>query len=220
MLGMSILLIGWVLWKVPDLAGQKAEARLSVLQVLVTPGVRPILAVIFFWMVAHNILYTYIAPFLGLAGLGRHVGLVLLAFGLSAIAGIWAVGLLVDRMLRSLTLASLSAFALSSIALCIGSRNTLVIYPAVIVWGITFGGAATLLQTACSDAAGVGADIAPSLVATAWNIAIATGGITGGFLLAHFGASTFPYAVTLLVSVALGIALISGERGFKTNTSH
>lgn len=214
MSGMSVLLIGWVLWKVPDFPGQKVEERLSVQEVLVNPGVRPVLAVVFFWMVSHNILYTYISPFVAAAGVRQQVGLVLLIFGMSAIAGIWIIGLIVDRMLRWLTLASLIAFALCSLALSVGGKSPFVLYPAVVVWGLTFGGAATLLQTACANAAGTGADIAPSLVTTAWNAAIAVGGVAGGLLLSHFGASTFPWAMALLVSIAIGIAWRSGKHGF------
>ncbi len=61
-------------------------------QVLFTPGVRPVLGVVLTWMLAHNILYTYVAPFVSLAGLGRHVDLVLLVFGIAALVGIWVAG--------------------------------------------------------------------------------------------------------------------------------
>lgn len=63
-------------------------------QVLFTPGVRPVLVVVLTWMLAHNILYTYVAPFVSPAGLGRHVDLVLLVFGIAALVGIWVGGLL------------------------------------------------------------------------------------------------------------------------------
>ncbi len=67
MSGLALFLIVWIPRKVPDFPGQTEDKRLSVWQIVVTPGVRPILAVIFFWMVAHNILYTYIAPFVAQA---------------------------------------------------------------------------------------------------------------------------------------------------------
>ncbi|MDG6404699.1 hypothetical protein QCD79_34025, partial [Pseudomonas quasicaspiana] len=40
--------------------------------VFFTPGVRSVLGVVFTWMLAHNILYTYIAPFVAEAG--RDIG--------------------------------------------------------------------------------------------------------------------------------------------------
>lgn len=77
MSGLAVVLVAWVLLVVPDYPGQKRGERLSIRQVFVTPGVRPILFVIVAWMLAHNILYTYIAPFLAPSGLRPRVDLVL-----------------------------------------------------------------------------------------------------------------------------------------------
>ncbi len=88
----ALLLVGWVLRSVPDFPGQPAGRRLRLLGVLRTPGVRPVLLVIVAWVLAHNILYTYIAPFLAKVGLGASVDLALLVFGSAAVAGIWLVG--------------------------------------------------------------------------------------------------------------------------------
>ncbi|MGH8814702.1 MAG: MFS transporter, partial [Advenella sp.] len=61
MSALTILLIFWVLAKVPDYPGQQGRERLALRKVLATPGVRPVLATVMAWMLAHNILYTYIA---------------------------------------------------------------------------------------------------------------------------------------------------------------
>ena len=53
--GLAVVLVAWVLLAVPDYPGQKQGERLSIRQVFMTPGVRPILAVIVAWMLAHNI---------------------------------------------------------------------------------------------------------------------------------------------------------------------
>lgn len=118
----ALLLVGWVLRSVPDFPGQPAGRRLRLLGVLRTPGVRPVLLVIVAWVLAHNILYTYIAPFLAKVGLGASVDLALLVFGSAAVAGIWLVGVLVDRHLRRVVLASLALFAVAALALCLGAR--------------------------------------------------------------------------------------------------
>ncbi|GAA3313709.1 hypothetical protein GCM10020331_004460 [Ectobacillus funiculus] len=76
----SLVLIGWILWKVPDFPGQVSGERTTVSKLFGTPGVVPILFVILAWMLAHNILYTYIAPFLGNVGLQNYIELVLLVF--------------------------------------------------------------------------------------------------------------------------------------------
>ena len=214
---MSLLaagLIGWVFWKVPDLPGQGAEGRATVAGVFAMPGIRPVLLVVFAWMFAHNVLYTYIAPFLVLAGLGGRADLVLLVFGVAALAGIWGTGFLVDRRLRASVLVSLATFALVAVALITGGRTSVVVLPAVAVWGLTFGGTATLLQTASADAGGNGVNISQAMVTTAWNAAIAGGGIIGGLLLARFGPGSFPWAMLAALLLALATAWRAKASGF------
>ncbi|KAG1246862.1 hypothetical protein G6F65_020466 [Rhizopus arrhizus] len=157
-------------------------------------------------MLAHNIRYTYIAHFVAPAGLGARVDLVLFIFGASALVGIWITGKLVDRHLRSTVLASLAAFGATALAFGLVPANPAVIYVGIAVWGISFGGAATLLQTALADAAGRGADVALSMNVVAWNGAIAGAGVVGGMLLDVWGAGVFPWALVILAGVAFMIA--------------
>jgi len=215
MSAVSLILIAWVLVKVPDYAPQPAHQRLSLGKVLTTPGVRPVLAVVISWMLAHNILYTYIAPFVAPAGLAERVELVLLVFGIAALAGIWLTARLVEPLLRNTVLASLASFALISLVFGLLGTMPQVIYLGVAVWGLSFGGAATLLQTALADAAGEGADVALSLNVVAWNSAIAGSGVVGGVLLDTWGVGAFAWAMLLLVAVAFAIAWVASAHGFK-----
>lgn len=215
MSGLTVILIGWVLWKVRDYPGQAANRRVSIAEVFTTPGIRPILFVIFAWMLAHNILYTYIAPFVLRAGLGARVDLVLLVFGIAALLGIWAIGLFVDRLLRRLVLASLAVFTLVSVALGLGGEMPVIVVIAVAIWGLTFGGAATLLVTAAADAAGEGVDISQAMVTTVWKAAIAGGGLLGGILLDSRGAGSFPWAMLVILLIALASAWKARAHGFK-----
>lgn len=212
---LTLLLIVWVLVKVPDYAPQPAHQRLSLGKVLTTPGVRPVLAVVISWMLAHNILYTYIAPFVVQAGLGDRVDLVLLVFGIAALAGIWLTAKLVEPLLRKTVLASLVTFAAVTLVFGFFGNVPQVVYLGVAVWGLSFGGAATLLQTALADAAGDGADVALSLNVVAWNSAIAGSGVAGGVLLQTWGVASFPWAMALLLLVALVIACTAHAHGFK-----
>lgn len=206
MSGLTLVLIAWVLAKVPDYPGQSAHERMPLRRVFNTPGVRRVLAVVIAWMLAHNILYTYIAPFVAPAGLGARVDLVLFIFGAAALVGIWITGKLVDRHLRSTVLASLAAFAATALAFGLVPANPTVIYLGIAVWGISFGGAATLLQTALADAAGRGADVALSMNVVAWNGAIAGAGLVGGMLLDVWGVGAFPWALVILAGIAFMIA--------------
>ena len=211
----TLILIIWVLRRVPDYAGQTVGETSSVRQVFATPGVRPVLATILAWMTAHNILYTYVSPFAALSGLQARTDLLLLGFGLAALAGIWLTGVLVDRMLRTLVLASLAAFTLTALILGAFGGDASVLIAGVLVWGLSFGGAATQLQTAIGDAAGDGVDYANAMVTTVWNAAIATGGVLGGLVLDRWGAQAFPWVVLALAATALAISASARRHGFK-----
>ncbi len=208
---LAVLLVVWVLWKIPDFPGQAAAQRLPLHKVFILPGVRPVLIVVLAWVLSHNILYTYIAPYLARTGLARRVDMVLLIFGVTSVAGIWIIGLLIDRIQRLLVLISLAAFALASLLLGIGSSQPVVVYAAVAVWGLTFGGAATLLQTAIADAAGESADTAQSMLVTAWNLAIGGGGIIGAVLLETLGVRSFPWAL-LMAAAPCTARCVAGTR--------
>ena len=220
MSGLTLALIVWVLVNVPDYPPQPAHQRKSLRSVLATPGVRPVLAVVINWMLAHNILYTYIAPFVAPAGLENRVDLVLLVFGIAALAGIWLTARLVEPLLRITTLASLATFALVSLVFGVFGGMPEVIYLGVAIWGLSFGGAATLLQTALADAAGDGADVALSLNVVAWNSAIAGSGVAGGVLLDRWGVAAFPWAMVLLLGVAFAIVRGARAHGFTPGPRH
>jgi len=215
MSALTLVLIVWVLVKVPDYPGQAAHQRMPLRKVLTTPGVRPVLAVVISWMLAHNILYTYIAPFVAPAGLVDRVDLVLLVFGIAALLGIWVTARLVDVALRKTVLVSLAGFAATCLAFGFLAQVPGVIYLGVAVWGLSFGGAATLLQTALADAAGDGADVALSLNVVAWNSAIAGSGVVGGVLLDTWGVASFPWAMLVLLAVGFAIVWCARLHGFK-----
>jgi predicted MFS family arabinose efflux permease len=214
MSALTLILIVWVLVKVPDYPGQSSSQRVAVRSVLMTPGVRSVLGVVFTWMLAHNILYTYIAPFVIASGLTEHVDLVLLVFGLAALLGIAVTGRLVDAHLRRAVLLSLATFAAVSVLLGLLSTSPVAICVGVFIWGLTFGGAATLLQTALADAAGRGADVALSMNVVVWNSAIAAAGLAGGVLLDQIGVGAFPWVLLVLVLLSLGIASRARQSGF------
>ena len=93
-----------------------------------------------------------------------------------------------------------------------------VIHVGVAVWGLSFGGAATLLQPALADAAGEGADVALSMNVVAWNSAIAGGGVIGGVLLNTWGPQSFPWALIAFLMLALAITRSARRNGFPSAT--
>ncbi|WP_312970977.1 MFS transporter [Acinetobacter gerneri] len=216
MSGLALILMLWVILKVPNYPGQKVHESMPLKKVFTTLGVRPILAVVITWMLAHNMLYTYIAPFIASAGINQRIDLVLLAFGIASLFGIWITSQLIDRYLRTTILLSLAAFSFTAIVLGLATHISMIVYVCVVIWGVTFGGAATLLQTALADAAGRGADVALSMNVVVWNLAIALAGVTGGLLLDLLGVWIFPWVITILVMVAFIIAYFSRCYAFKS----
>lgn len=210
----ALLLAAWVLRAVPDFPGQAAGKRPAALAVLRTPGVARVLLVILAWILGHNILYTYIVPLIAAAGMAEAVGQVLMTFGLASLAGIALVGLGVDRHLRGLVLLCLAGFALATLALGQVQGAPWLVHVSVALWGLTYGGAPTLLQTACADAAGEGGDVAQSMLVTVWNSAIALGGIIGGLLLVGAGVGAFGAVVLALVGLAWLLVLGGRRAGF------
>ncbi|MGO4338243.1 MFS transporter [Labrys sp. KB_33_2] len=213
----AALLIVWISMKLPDFPGQDGARRSSLAAVLAMAGVRPILFVTLAFVLAHNLLYTYIAPFLRLAALADQVDIILLAFGLFSLVGIWIVGAFIDRKPRSLALLSSALFVLAAAMLGLWPASAPFVYAAVAIWGLAFGGAATLFQTALAHAAGDATDIAQSMLVTAWNLAIAGGGLLGGLLLDQAGAGSFPPALLALLIPCLLVTWSARRQGFPSS---
>lgn len=216
---LALILIVWVRLKVPDFAGQATGQRLSLRHVFTLPGIRSILFVVLAFVLAHNILYTYIAPFLATAGMAERTDLVLLVFGIASLIGIGIIGVLIDRHLRALTLASTILFGCAALALGVAVDAPAAVYGAVGAWGVAFGGAATLFQTALANAAGQAADVAQSMLVTAWNMAIAGGGAVGGVLLDRLGAGAFPPALLALLVATVLVAWVARGHGFPARSN-
>ena len=212
---LALLLMLWVRVQVPDFAGQPVGKRLSLGAVFIIAGVRPVLFVVLAFVLAHNILYTYIAPFLAAAGIAERTDVILLVFGVASLLGIGIVGVLIDRHLRALMLLSTLLFGLSALALGVAGDRPVVVYTAVAVWGLAFGGAATLFQTAIAKTAGEAADVAQSMLVTAWNLAIAGGGIVGGLLLESLGIAAFSPALLVLLTATLVVVWAARQQGFR-----
>lgn len=198
----SVLLMLAARFVLPAVAGGRAGSGLGLREVIRAAGILRVLSVLLLFVLAHNILYTYIAPLLERRGESQSLGAYLLLFGVSALGGIWLTGLLIDRWMRPLVILSIAAFLLAAVLL--GGVATVPLAVPMILWGLGFGGAPTLFQTHIAQLAAPSADIAQSLVVTCWNAAIAGGGVIGGVLLERAGAGAVAWsAVPLLVLSAL-----------------
>jgi predicted MFS family arabinose efflux permease len=192
---------------VPDAPGQPAETHMPLLRVFAIPGVAPVLVVISTWMIAHNVVYTYVAPYLRSAGVGLSVDLALVTFGVAAVVGLAITGAAIDRALRRLVFASITLFITAGVVLAVGSDSRAAVLVAIVLWGLAYGGAATQLQTAVADASGPNADVANSMLGVAFNLAIFAAGVIGAVLISTYDGLALPVVMTALALVALVIAL-------------
>ncbi|MGW2401706.1 MFS transporter [Kitasatospora sp. NPDC001664] len=210
---LAVLVIAWIAAAVPDFPGEPQRTG-KVTGALAVPGVRPVLAVTLVFVLAHTVLYAYVAAYLTHLGLGDRTDGVLLVFGAASLLGIWAVGAHVHRALRRLTVASTLLVALGAGLLAAASGNTLAVYTAAALWGLGWGGVPTLLQTAAGRAGGQRADSAQAMLVTLWNVAMAGGGVLGGVLLDRLGAEALPWSVLALLAPALAVVLAARTHGF------
>ncbi|MEU1670341.1 MFS transporter [Streptomyces sparsogenes] len=211
---LAAVLIGWIAALVPDYPGQRREGRAPMLRALTVPGVVPVLFVTLVYVLAHTILYTYIATFLDRLDMGGSTDLVLLVFGAASMVSIWAVGAHIDRRLRALTIAATLLFAAAAAVLAVPADSRALVYGAAALWGLGWGGVPTLLQTAVADAGGEAADSAQAMLVTLWNAAMAGGGVVGGILLDLLGSGAFPWSVLLLLAPVLAVVIAARAHGF------
>ncbi|MBJ8418655.1 MFS transporter [Acinetobacter courvalinii] len=206
----ALLLTMWVFIKVPNYHKNTSQRSVALKTVFTMPGVRPILFLVMAWILSHYLLYTYITPLLTDLGLKAQIDFILLVFGLSTLLGIWLIGLLVDQHLKKLIFISLTTFLIISVLLSLTFNHLgLMLFTVfTVIWGLSFSGAPTLLQTVLANAAQENADIAQSLLVTVFNLSFACSGIIGGILLETLGTHYFPFLITFILAVALEVLFI------------
>lgn len=206
---LSVVLVAWVFIALPNLEGVPAGGHVPIATILRTRGVRAIVLVIAGYMIAHNILYTYIGPLAAAAGAGGELELVLLVFGVAALLSIWGTGAFVDPHHRRLMMTSTVLFGASALLLAFVTASPVIFYVGVAAWGFAFGGSATLFVTAGMRAAGT--DGIQSIIVTTFNISIAAGGVFGGLLLSGLGITSIPW-VSFAIMVPTVITTVAGRR--------
>ncbi|MER6683973.1 MFS transporter [Streptomyces olivaceoviridis] len=214
MTALAVVLLVWITAVVPDHPGLPRGERPRMLRALGVPGVRPVLFVTLVFVLAHTVLYAYIATFLDGLGMGDDTDLVLLAFGVASLLGVWVVGAQIQYRLRSLTIAGTLLVAVAAAWLGVLGDGGVPVYVAAALWGLGWGGLPTLLQTAVGDAGGDRADAAQAMLVTLWNVAMAGGGVLGGVLLDAAGSGSFPWTVLVLLLPVLAVVLAARGHGF------
>ena len=156
---LGVVLLGYARWALPALPAAGTGQRTSLATVWRMPGVRSALLVMVLYVLAHNVLYTYIEPLAIDAGAGAWLDRLLLAFGVAAIAGIGIAGWGVDRHLHALVWAAVIGFIVPVLALLVWPGVASALLLATLVWGVAFGAGPTLFQNALARRAGAAADL-------------------------------------------------------------
>ncbi|MGW6536925.1 MFS transporter [Streptomyces sp. NPDC055051] len=214
MTGLTLVLLAWIAAAVPDRPGTRSGERPGMLRALRMPGVPAILFVTLVFVLAHTLLYAYVAAFLDDLGMGGSTDLVLLEFGAASLVSIWVVGARIHRRLRGLTVAATLLVALAAALLGVLADHPPFVHLAAVVWGLGWGGVPTLLQTAGGEAGGDRADGAQAMLVTLWNVAMAAGGVAGGVLLDTVGSGAFPWTLLALLVPVLAVVLRARTHGF------
>lgn len=209
---MAFALMIWVQRIIPDFPGNHGGKQEKLLAVLLRPGVAATTAVILTYIVGHNIIYIYVEPFLRSIGQVESLDVILLLFGIGSVGGLTLVGALVDRYLTLMGLAQIGFF-LSAVAIWLfGWTATGPIYASAILWGVSFGGFGAVTQAAIARLAPDSMDVAQSMCTTAWNSAVALGGVSGGFLLDRVGAAAFPLTTAAILGLSTIILVVGVNR--------
>lgn len=209
--GFSTILLVWSAFVLPDAAGSQSEVSFSILKTIRLPGVMANLTVIFSFVSAHSLLYVYIEPLLAPSGLSWRIDALLLLFGAASVVGLFANGLLIDRRMASLILASIVLFAGASLILGLALTHAVPVCVAIILWGLTTGGFAALTQSAMAHVSGSSVDTAQAMATTAWNLAVSFGGLLGGLALTHVSIASLPLMAVALLLIGLA-AFVRGLR--------
>ena len=113
----------------------------------------------------------------------------------ATVGGIWIAGLHADRH-STLTLA-LALTAVMTTMVALGLRAEA--FAPVVLWGMAYGAAPTLLQTLLISAAGAAnADVATGMQTTVFNLGIAAGSLAGGVALDQAGPGALPWVTCAL----------------------
>jgi len=163
----------------------------------------------------HNVLYTYIAPWITqVAGMDASaVPAVLFAYGASGAIGLVLAGWLGDRFPRAALSVMVAAVAVVVGLLgFLGGTSPVAAVAGVVAWSIAVGGVGPLLQSRMMHGTSQRLrDIGSAWVTISFNVAIGGGALLGGVLLDAWGIATLPFATSVLLITGL-IFMLASDR--------
>ncbi|GGO08563.1 MFS transporter [Microbispora rosea subsp. aerata] len=168
-----------------------------------------LIVVTFVGVGGHLTAYTYITPFLLEFGGFSPAALspLLLAAGISGVAGTILIGRVVDSRPRTALIGPLALITCALLVLyALGALQPVAVV-AVCVTGMSFSALAAAIGGRSLQVAPGSTDIATAIVGVAFNTGIAGGSLLGGALIDHTGVRSVTVAGALLTATALAALL-------------
>jgi predicted MFS family arabinose efflux permease len=179
------------------------------------PGIILVCAVVIVVMTAHNLFYTYIAPFLlGPVGVATgSVAFVLFLYGSAAVIGLVFAGVLADRFPRAGLAGAILVIVSALVVIGLVPGTFWIVFPALVVWSIGFGAAPPMLQARLLHTASKRMrDIASAYLTTSFNLGIGLGAFIGAVLLDAVGVGVLPLVAAGLTLVGVVVLLVGDAR--------
>ena len=186
-------------------------------------GVALVCVTVVLIVTGHNLLYTYIAPWLITVGAFSPdaIPALLLAYGLAGAVGLILAGIFGDRFPRTSMSAALVGLILSVILLAFSSAVPWLVVVAFVLWSASFGGLPSMLHARMLHIASHNIrDISGAFMTTSFNLAIGGGALLGGVLLDSFGLTVLPWGLVAFVVVGLVFSLVTDAQRAKKTHHH
>jgi DHA1 family inner membrane transport protein len=175
------------------------------------PAVVVVCTVVLVLLTGHNLFATYIAPWLiDVGGIDpSQVAAVLFLSGGTGAIGLFAAGVISDRVPRAGFLVATALVALSVTILALGSGTPWLLLVGIGLWGASFGGLPSMLQTRLLHTASPRIrDFSMAFLTTSFNLGIGVGALIGAALLDRTDIRVLPWVYIGIIGLALLIAIL------------
>lgn len=207
------LLIVWIAWKIPGLKADEKKMSIPV-KIFRTPGVFLVMTTTFTASLAIYVTYTYLSPIMITNGIKDNAGLALGLFGIGAVLGILVTARFIDTHMRSALLSSILLGVSALFIISLAGHFYFVFYTGIVLWGISFGGLPSLLQTATISAIKGLPEIGSSITVTVYNIGVFSGAFIGGLILDYTGPGAIPWTSFLLMVIVVSLVVMGRKFAF------
>ncbi|MGV8885979.1 MAG: MFS transporter [Microbacteriaceae bacterium] len=191
------------------------EIRLPARRDPTVPAVLVICFTVVLVMTGHNLLYTYIAPWLiDVASFSPDaVPGSLFAYGTAGAVGLVLAGFFGDKYPRAIVIVFLSGIIAAVLLLMASAAVPWLVITALVVWSASFGGLPAIMHARNLHAASHNIrDLSSAWLTTSFNLAIGGGAFIGGLLLDGFGIAVLPWGLVVFVAAGLAWVLVTDAR--------